>query len=253
MFLLSIRFLPWDAIASFWKEIRGSEASLAFVTVVFGSAVLLFTLVSTFLGFVLAALSYDLVERLWELRSLINFDGLVKFIGLEDADRLKQQFKIQFGYAPKDDSPNRASFLCAYYIWRMDPNLGAMQGRLDSDNLAARNSALVSFALLVMSILEGLYFGFDLFIWICTILLPVILSGSALAFHYHRKKRVYGRFEMFVAVSGSTGRDKTEAPNPPRVLDGLPCKRRVLEGENCCFQHSYGLLNKTRYFFKHES
>jgi hypothetical protein len=209
MFLLSIRFLPRDDVGSFWKAIKGSEASLAFVTVIFGSAVLLFALVSSFLGFVFAALSYVLVERLWALRRPLNFDGLAEFIGIEETEPLKQQFKTRFGSALKGGSLNRASFLCAYYIWRMDPNLGAMQGRFDSDNLAAQTSVLVSFVLLGMSILEGSCFGFDLFIWVWTILLAVILGGSALAFNYHRKKRVYGRFEMFVALSGfdRTGQD----------------------------------------------
>jgi hypothetical protein len=142
-------------------------------------------------------------------------DGLSKFLGIESIEFLKSQFQIQFGSEPKDDSLNQSSFLCAYYGWKVSPTLGAMQGRWDSDLLAAQSFVLVSLILILVSTAEGLILSFDLFLKVWLVVLVFILWGSCLAFSYHRKKRVYGRFGLFLALS-----------NSPHVENGEPSPRR---------------------------
>jgi hypothetical protein len=121
----------------------------------------------------------------------------------------EKQFLIQFGSELTDGSLNESSFLCAYYGWKINPNLGAMQGRWDSDLLVAHSFVLVSVALLAMGVVEGCIASFDLFLKVWLIVLVVILCGSFLAFKYHRKKRVYGRFGLFLTLT-SHPYDKVE-------------------------------------------
>jgi hypothetical protein len=56
-------------------------------------------------------------------------------------------------------------------------------------------------ALLLASVIKCLVLGWTLnrAIWLAAIL--ALLLSSSLTFHYHRRKRVYGRFALFLAVS----------------------------------------------------
>jgi hypothetical protein len=130
-------------------------------------------------------------------------DGLRDFLGIDNVAFLKSQFQIQFGSEPQDGSLNESSFLCAYYGWKISLTLGAMQGRWDSDLLAAQSFVLVSLILILLVIAEALILGFDLFMIVWLAVLGFILSGSCLGFNYQRKKRVYGRFGLFLALSNS--------------------------------------------------
>jgi ABC-type multidrug transport system fused ATPase/permease subunit len=209
-FLSSLHFLPSYCFDCCLKATKVSETSVGFATLVIGLAVLLFAATSTFLGFILAALSNVLVEKMiWRRCNPFDLKGLSKFLGIDIAF-LKTQFQLQFGSDPKDDSLNQSSFLCAYYGWKINPNLGTMQGRWDSDLLAAQSFVLVSVALIAMAAIEGFIVGFDLFLIVWLIVLAIILCGSCLAFDYHRKKRVYGRFGLFLALS-SHAHDKGDA------------------------------------------
>jgi hypothetical protein len=208
--LSSYRFLPLYCFDPYLKGLKVSETSVGFATLIIGLAVLMFAAISTFLGFILAALSNVLVEKiLWGKRPF-NLDGMSKFLGIENLETLKKRFLVQFGSEPKNGSLNESSFLCAYYGWRVNPGLGAMQGRWDSDLLAAQSFVLVSMLLSLMTIAEGWIVGFNLFIIVWLTTLVFIGLGSCLAFNYHRKKRVYGRFALYLAVS-SPPLDKVEA------------------------------------------
>ncbi len=183
-FLSSLRFLPFYCLDSF------------------GLSALIFAAISSFLGFILGALSNLLVEKMiWGHYWPFNLDRLSKFLGIENIAFLKTQFQLQFGSEPKDGSLNESSFLCAYYGWKINPNLGTMQGRWDSDLLAAQSFVLVSVVLIAMAVMEGFIVDFDLFLIVWLIVLAIIFCGSCLAFNYHRKKRVYGRFGLFLALS----------------------------------------------------
>lgn len=201
-FLSSLRLLPLCCFDYCLKVIKGSETSVGFATLIIGLAVLIFAVTSSFLGFILAALSNVVVEKMiWRRCSPFDLKGLSKFLGIENIAFLKTQFQLQFGSEPKDGSLNESSFLCAYYGWKINPNLGTMQGRWDSDLLAAQSFVLVSAALFASTVFEGIIVGFDLFLLVWLIILAIILCGSCLAFNYHRKKRVYGRFGLFLALS----------------------------------------------------
>ncbi len=208
--LSSLHLLPWYCVDSFLKLTEVSETSAGLATLVVGLVVLIFAVGSTFFGLILGPLSHLLVERTWRRFSPLNLAGLSGFLGIENTDFVKKQFLSQFGSEPKDGSLNQSSFLCAYYGWRINPTLGAMQGRWDSDLLAVQSFVLVSTVLIAMSAAEGIIVGFDLFLIVWLIVLGVIWSGSCLAFNYDRKKRVYGRFGLFLALR-SHPRDGVEA------------------------------------------
>ncbi len=210
--LSSQRFLPFYYFDCMLKQTEHSEMSLGVASLFVGLGFLLFAATSTFLGFILAALSNLLIERqIWKRLWPLNLNGLSKFLGLENIKFLKSQFQVQFGSEPKDDSLNESSFLCAYYGWKVSPTLGAMQGRWDSDLLAAQSFVLVTLILILVSIAEGVSVGFDLYSKVWLIVLTLILWGSCLAFNYHRKKRVYGRFGLFLALSNSPHIEKGDA------------------------------------------
>jgi hypothetical protein len=101
----------------------------------------------------LAALSNVLTEKMiWRRCSPFDLKGLSEFLGIENIAFLKNQFLIQFGSEPKDGSLNESSFFCAQYCWKINPSLGAMQGRWDSDLLAAQSFVLVSVVVIAMAV-----------------------------------------------------------------------------------------------------
>jgi hypothetical protein len=136
--------------------------------------------------------------------------GLTDFIG-GCIDFLKNQFQIQFGSEITDKSLNRSSFLCSYYVWRSDPNLGTMAARADAELLAAQSFVFVSLALLLAVATKSFVFGCTLYRTIWLAFLFVVLVGSSLTFHYQRQKRVYGRFALFLAVSNHPRDEKPRA------------------------------------------
>ncbi len=193
-----------DAFVRFLAMARVSELSTGAATVVIGTSLLIFAIISTFIGFfVLSPLSNLLVEKLWGLCAPLRLEGMSKFLGTENLQFLQTQFKIQFGFEPSDESLNRSSFLCAYFIWKVNPGLGVMQGRYDADLLAAQSTVLASLVLFVGTLIERFRLGPDPFLTLWLVALGATLVGSFLAFEYQRKKRVYGRFGMFLALSNS--------------------------------------------------
>lgn len=196
-------FFRWQQLASFLECIQALGISGWPSAALVGAALLLFAFVSSFLGFLLGALSYAVVEEgLCHWRPL-DSSGLVDFLGIENEAALNARFKTQFGSEPvqKKGSLNRSSFLCAYYIWRTNTALGEMQGRYDSDLLAARSFVLVSGALFVTVFIEMLFSCFSTYFLVWLGVLAIFLWASWLAFTYHRKTRVYGRFGMFLAIT----------------------------------------------------
>jgi hypothetical protein len=64
LFLSVLRFLPFYCFDPFLKSSKLPEGSVGFATLVVGLAVLMFVVTSSFLGFILAALSNVLVEKM---------------------------------------------------------------------------------------------------------------------------------------------------------------------------------------------
>jgi len=194
----------WDSFVCFLAVARVSELSTGAATVVIGTSLLVFAIISTFLGFfVLSPLSNLLVEKLWSRCAPLTLEGMGEFLGTDNLPFLLTQFKIQFGSEPSDESLNRSSFLCAYFIWKVNPSLGVMQGRYDADLLAAQSTVLASLILFVGTLIERFRLGPDQFLTLWLAVLGTTVVGSFLAFEYQRKKRVYGRFGMFLALSNS--------------------------------------------------
>jgi hypothetical protein len=185
---------------SFVQASRALDVSGGLAAVVIGTGLLFFGFASSFLGFVLAAISHTVVEQfLWRWAPL-DHSGLIEFLGIKNEDPLWERFRNQFGAEPTEKL-NRSSFLCSYYTWRTSTTLGEMQGRHDSDLLAAQSFVLISLALTVAVLLEIQWIGASTYLGVWLGTLAVILLGSALAFNYHRKKRVYDRFGLFLALT----------------------------------------------------
>jgi hypothetical protein len=213
-FLCWVPFISWQQFVSCIKEVQALGMTGGVAVTVVGTGLLLFGFVSAFFGFLLAALSKAVVDiGIWHW-SRLDYPGMEKFLGSETAHSLNTRFKKIFGSEPTKTSLNRSSFLCAYYIWRTNVNLGQMQGRHDSDLLAAQSFVLVTIALILAVAYEMWVFGPSRYFrwWLAALI--VIGLGSVLSFNYHRKKRVYGRFELFLALSDPLpeGDDKKHAP-----------------------------------------
>lgn len=196
-------FGPFDlqSLRCFLKETEVLKMSGGLAAAVLGTAVLLFGFISSFFGFIIAAISHTVIERwLWDSRPFTK-SGLIEFLGLQSASELDARFQKQFGSALDGEHLRESSFLCAYFVWKVNTALGEMQGRQDADLLAAQSFFFVSLFLIVIAALEAFRQCFPAYF---LYLLPLLLFasiGSGLTFNYHRKKRVYGRFSLFLAVS----------------------------------------------------
>ncbi len=205
-FLIAGVLLSWDPrflaqrLSEFLDGAIARSMSAGLAALLVGTGLFALWGISAFVGFLLGSLSHEVVERgLWHWRKL-TLTGLSDFIGAR-IDFLKNQFQIQFGSELTDQSLRRASHLCAFYVWRSDPGLGAMAARADAELLAAQSVLFVSLVLLVAVARKCFMQGFtpNREIWLATLF--GILVSSVLTFDYHRQKRVYGRFALFLAVS----------------------------------------------------
>jgi hypothetical protein len=168
-------------------------------------AVVVFSLgVAHFLGSLLGSLSHTLVERMiWRPLSPLNLEGLARAIGAKDTTYLNSLFAKRFGIDLRDDNLNEASFLCSYEVWSVDQNLGAMTGRIDAECLGAQSSILVASGLTLWNIIRGIVQCSLLTSYNCIWLLSIFVAGVAacLGFNHLRKRRLYGRFAMFLVIS----------------------------------------------------
>lgn len=184
------------------------EGSIAATSVLVGVAFILFLAISSFVGFLLSALSYWLVEvRVWRRKEPYTMSGLGEYMGSEgQQEKLKESFKAMFGYDLKDCNLDKASNLCAYYIWDQSPLLGTITGRFDAEKIMSQSSILVSFLLVLLDLFHYCYLAA-----VCGDASPGVLLASVvgllfcliaswLAFEFHRKKRVYGRYQMFLTL-----------------------------------------------------
>jgi hypothetical protein len=163
-------------------------------------------------GFLLAALSYWVIEKPWQkCRSGYMLPDLGKFIDERNLPALQKAYKREFGSElPINASLEWPSFVCSYFIWAQNVNLGIMTARFDAEKLAAQSSVLVSLTLLIEMLIRHscLSQGSLDYLWIG--LLGCCLLASAASFDYHRKKRVFGRFQMFLALASEVKRAREE-------------------------------------------
>ena len=193
-------------------------------------------------GFLLSAVSYWIVERFLYLilRALFpvlfgsQSNGPVKtkardvftrnhrysveelsgIIGKSNMDLLKSRFKRAFGSEISSDNDIEwASFLCSYYIWQKSQNLGLITARFDAEKQATQSCILVSLILLIEHIVHNLLsparsLGSVSEMWVWGAVLLAFSAASFASFSYHRKKRVYGRFQIFHALYGTDEKSK---------------------------------------------
>lgn len=206
-FLIAGVILSWNGPAffaqlhCFLEKAVSADLSAGVATVLTAVGLIAFLGISSFSGFLLASISHVVIEQgifhWWP----IKLDGLTEFLGIEGIEELMLRFRTQFGSSFKEGSLNRASFLCSYYVWRVDPNLGAMTARLDAELLAAQSVLLVSLGLIAWVLKKSLCQWFDSYLVGWLAILATITFGAWLTFKYHRKKRIYARFAFFLAAS----------------------------------------------------
>lgn len=209
--ICTIPFMTWAKFVGLVHRIEAHKQEGAVTVSIIGMGLLFFFCAAAFFGFFLASISNQVVEQwIWGRLAPLDYRGMEKFLGSDTARSISTRFEKEFGARPGEMSLNRSSFVCAYYIWRNDVNLGQMQGRQDADLLAAQSFVLVTMILALLSIFDAYAVGLRMYLYLWLPFLVLIGLGSALSFNYHRQKRVYGRFELFLALSQPAG--KAESP-----------------------------------------
>jgi hypothetical protein len=157
-------------------------------------------LVASFIiGFLLGAVSF-IVEKIWSWlrpwrpaalrKRYTGIDG--KFSRLEET--LREKLGLAFPSGERDhQSIHELSWLCAYYVWGANTNLGVLTSRWDAESLASRSLFVSSLGLATYALYLS-HWGSMAFFGCCAI-------ASFLAYNYHRKKQVFGRFDLFLACT----------------------------------------------------
>lgn len=182
------------------------EGSIAAMSVIFGIVFLLFLGVAAATGYFLSALSHLLLDRVWRRMWPYNLDRLSRFMGVDKcSERLRNAYKDKFGSELMNGMDiEKASALCTLYVWSRSAALGAMISRTDAEKIMCQSLIFANLLLLSECIVRGssifLIFG-----------LAICGFASFTGFKYIRSKRVYGRFEAFLVLSGDGRNDRTES------------------------------------------
>jgi hypothetical protein len=169
--------------------------------------------VAHLLGIFLGSLSFSIFENIWKRCVALDLSDLKEYLDLTSTTDLEEQYKERFGNPLPAGSLNGASFLCSYYVWRIDPNLGLMTARSDAELLAARSLCLVIPILSLMPVLGHwieAHQGVPVW-WIWDLLLIPFFITSLLYFNYTRKKRVFHRFALFMVATSKVDRSSKES------------------------------------------
>jgi len=166
------------------------------------AALLIFFGIAHLLGIVLGSLSFSVLENLWKWPFELNICRLQKHLGLTSTTVLETRYKAHFGSPLPKGSLNGPSFLCSYYVWRINPKLGLITARADAELLAARSLLFAILLLSVMPVLGQWVKEFPPHVWWhWELSLAPFFIASALYFHHSRKKRVFDRFALFIVVT----------------------------------------------------
>jgi hypothetical protein len=168
-------------------------------------ALVLFLIVSFTVGFLLGSISYWVVEVPWNFFVPWTLKGVRKrYDGDPDKEtRLEKLLISQFGFSfptgeqeQQGEKIRQLSWLCAYFVWGANTDLGVMTSRWDAEALAARSLLLASMCLAVYQFLNCHWFSFWFFV--CCVI------GAFSAYGFHREKQVFGRFDLFQACHKPT-------------------------------------------------
>jgi hypothetical protein len=164
--------------------------------------ILLFFSIAHFCGVILSSLSHLLIEKIWKSFFPLNLRTFSKHYGLNDGSGLESTFRRRFGVSLAGGSLDRASALCAFYVWRKDSNLGLLTARADAELLGARSLVLVCLILLAAPLFHK-WTGGPAATWAWSACLSVVLVSSALTFDYLREKKVFMRCALFLASTSN--------------------------------------------------
>lgn len=201
----------WSCAFYSWLQSSHEEGSITAIGVILGIAFLLFLAVSAAIGFLLSSLSYQIIDRPWKWKWPHSLPGMSDFMGggVDSNVRLNKAYLENFGEQLTERSDiDRASALCEYLIWHRNPTLGVITARFDAEKIMSQSLILVGVILLVETVFQD---------WaatpkmLCISIFAAMTCASIFAFHYHRRKRVYARFLVFLAISQGND-DNASAP-----------------------------------------
>lgn len=220
-------FGTWDGkVPPSWMQVGVPEhLSEAAVSIATGLSFIVFLGASSFAGFLLAALSYQITERfVWNKKLLwveelpligkllkrqfeLDITWLEKCLGSKNKERITHYFQKIFEFELEDGRLEEASFLCSSYIWNRSVTLGIMTARFDAEKVGIQSSLLVSIILLFENIIYhclpygGRYTGWypsEIF-WVACLLGCIVSCWRS--FDYHRQKRLRERFQIFLVLA----------------------------------------------------
>jgi hypothetical protein len=190
------RLTSWDMAVRTLQTLFPKESTAGYSL----AALLLFFGLSYFVGIILSSLSFDLVERPFRRLAKLDIHAMVKEVGVDSPHRLQERFQHQFGHhIPMD--VNEASFLCSFYAWKTDANLGMMTARWDAEALCGRSLALVTLMFVLMPAVTRVWVPWTKVEWAWAGVWLVICISTCLSFNYLRKKRLSGRFGLLMALT----------------------------------------------------
>lgn len=160
---------------------------------------LLFFACAYFCGIILSSLSFLITESYWECISPLNQRTFADHYNVEHGG-LQNRFEHYIGLKLQDGSLEKPSALCAFYVWRKNPNLGIITARSDAELLGARSLVLVSLILVVIPLFHC-WTGGPPQSWMWVLCTGIILFSCILTYNYMRKKRVFLRCALFLAVT----------------------------------------------------
>lgn len=213
-FLVFGVILSWKGLKFFndiWNEVKQFHSiETGAATLVLGVGVLLFVNVSSLAGSMLASLAHESVGKFWERRRPLNLAGLNTFLGAAVLPLLQEQFKSQFHSDLTDNQGNLkgASNLCTYHLLKVAPKLGVISARHDAESLGAQSMVFSIVILIAISVLKLCLNPSDTFLKYWLAILAVGLIGYGYTFSYHRRKKLYGRFALYMVTNEHANKNK---------------------------------------------
>lgn len=192
------------------SQLPPAEKTAGLYLFVVTAALLLFALAAYFVGFLLGAPSHWVFEKklrkMWCLGEL-NLEFLLKSFGgaAHEGANLKKVFKERFDFELAEPA-ERHSWLCAYSVWVRNVNLGQMASRWDAEALGSRGILLGGICLFFIRLIQqarDYCRAGDFEPWLLAFFAGVSIAAW-LAYEYHRRKQLYGRYALFEALESLT-------------------------------------------------
>lgn len=196
--------------------VPSKEGSIFPESVIVGILFILFLGISSLVGFFLSSLSYQLVEKMiWKKRCPYTYGGLNEFMGTASKNKkLDANFNRKFGQHLAEVNIDKASVLCTYYIWGKSLALGTITQRLDAEKILSQSSVFISLFLFAEQLIH--FVVIDNMkstgqVWIIFFLIVLCGLASSFSFNFHRKKRIYGRIQIFHALVSQEDGTKSQS------------------------------------------